>query len=225
MKTEFRNRAFLPVAIPVGIMLGIAAFVGLFAWILLYNTKEGALVLAGVMATGILIAVALAATEDELDPRRRLGVTLALGGPIVAGMVLAGTGGGVEDVALLNINREEIVVVEIPEAHVTLVAFDLTQFEQQRLTLPAGQEVAIVFDNEHVGTAHNVAYQVAGEGGTAPESLTADSALGVSDTKPGVAQLPLIFTADAGTYWYWCTIHPTMNGLLEVADGAEPSAS
>ncbi|MFT5222646.1 MAG: plastocyanin [Glaciecola sp.] len=220
MKTEFRNRAFLPLMMPLMIMAAMAAVIGIFSWILLYNTKDGALALATVIATGILVSIAFAAAGDELDARRKGAVLLALGVPVVAGMVLAGTGGGVEDSALLNINREVISVV--PEINVLLVATNSSMFEQSRLTLPSDTEVAIVFDNEEVGVPHNVAYALAGPGGTAPDSL---SPIGASSIVPGVSTSALTLDNAPGTYWFWCQVHSNMNGLLELAEGAEPAAS
>lgn len=220
MKTDFRNRALLPVLIPLGILAAIAAFVGLFAWILLYNTKDGALALAAVMATGVLVAISLAASADELDGRRRAGVLLAIGGPIIAGMILAGTGGGVDDVALLNINREPITV--IPEIHVTIAANNSNSFEQTRLMLPADTEAAVIFENNEANVPHNFAFALAGPGGTAPAAL---EPIGASPVEPGVNESFLALQEAAGTYWFWCQVHSNMNGILELAEGAEPSAS
>ncbi len=223
MKTEFRNRAFLPVALPLMILGAMAVIIGLFAWILLYNTKDGALALAAVMATGILVAVALAANSDpeEAGARGKLGVVLALGVPVIFGAGLAATGGGVDDASKLNINREEIVL--IPEVNVTLVAVNSQEFEQTELALPANVEAAIVFDNEEDGIPHNVALKLAGAGGTEPDSL--NDPIAASPILPGINESFVAFTLEPGEYWYWCQVHPNMNGVLTVAEGIDPSGA
>ena len=98
MQTEFRNRAFLPVAMPLAILGVIAAVAGLFALILLYSTREIAVALALAAAAGILVAISLAASRDELAPQQVGAVGLAAGTPVLIGVLLAtGVVGGIDD--------------------------------------------------------------------------------------------------------------------------------
>ncbi len=221
MKTEFRNRAFLPVALPLMILLGMLATIGLFAWILLYNTKDGAIALASVMAIGILASIGLASSQDSLDPRRKAGVLLAIAVPVLLGAGLAGTGGGVDDEALLNINREPHEIV--PEINVTLVATNSQTFEQSELTLPSGEETAIIFDNQEVDVPHNVAVKAAGDGGSEPADL--NDPIGATAIVPGPAETFLTLNLEPGAYFFWCQVHPNMKGFLNADPGATPSAA
>lgn len=105
MRSEFRNRAFLPVVLPLAIIVVVGAAVAGFALLLLYNTREVALVLAAVTAAGILLAAALAASKDRLSGRSRLVVVTAAVTPLVLGAVVA-AGVVPVDPSALNINRQ-----------------------------------------------------------------------------------------------------------------------
>ena len=153
-----------------------------------------------------------------MDIRRKAGVGLAMVVPILVGIGLAGTGGGVEDSALLNINREEISVV--PETNVTVVATNSLAFEQTELVLPSGEEVAIIFDNREATIPHNVAVKSAPALGEAPDL---SNPLAASPITPGPDETFVSFTLDPGAYYYWCQVHPGMNGFIDAAEGAEPS--
>ncbi len=212
MNTEFRNRAFLPIVLPVGILLGMAAVVGGFALILLYTTREVALVLATVAAIGILLAISLAASQDRLDPAKKAVIGLAAAFPIIAGAVVAIA--QPVDASLLNINRLPHEV--LPEVNVEVVATNSQSFEVSTITLPAETEVGVVFKNEEAGVPHNWAGYIAqgGEPIVNGEIIT------------GPAEENIIFTTPAaGEYWFQCDVHANMNGTLIVEDGAEPSTS
>lgn len=105
MRSEFRNRAFLPVVLPLAILVAVAAAVAGFALLLLYNTREVALVLAAVTAAGILLAAALAASKDRLSGSSRWVVVAAAATPLVLGAVVA-VGFVPVDPSALNINRQ-----------------------------------------------------------------------------------------------------------------------
>ena len=104
LRSEFRNRAFLPVVLPLGIVLVVGVAVAGFALLLLYNTREVALVLAAVTAAGILFAAALAASKDRLTGRSRLVVVAAAATPLVLAAIVA-VGVVPVDESALNINR------------------------------------------------------------------------------------------------------------------------
>lgn len=105
MRSEFRNRAFLPVVLPLAIVLVVAAAVAGFAILLLYNTREVALVLSAVTAAGVLLAAALAASKERLSGRTGLVVVTAAATPLILGAVVAAGVVPVEPSAL-NINRQ-----------------------------------------------------------------------------------------------------------------------
>lgn len=213
MKTEFRNRAFLPVVLPVAILLVIALLVGGFALILLYTTHEVALVLATVAAAGILLAISLAASQERLDGGRRAAVVAAGATPIVIGafVAIAQPAGITDD--MLNINRQPHAV--LPELNITIAAENSSEFTAAEMVLPAGEEVGVVFENNEAGVPHNWSLYTSD---AAVESVV------VGEVITGPAVDEIIFTApDPGPYYYQCDVHPNMQGELVTEEGAEPA--
>ena len=215
MKTEFRNRAFLPVVLPVAILLSIALLVGGFALILLYTTHEVALVLATVAAAGILLAISLAASQERLDGGRRAAVIIAGAMPILIGgfVALAPPAGITDD--MLNINRQPHIV--LPELNVTIAAENSIEFTASELVLPAGEEVGVVFENNEAGVSHNWSLYT---------SDAATEEIVIGDLISGGETDEIIFTApDPGPYYYQCDVHPNMNGELVTDEDAEPATN
>lgn len=215
MKTEFRNRAFLPVVLPVAILLVIALLVGGFALILLYTTHEVALVLATVAAGGILLAISLAASQERLDGGRRAAVIAAGITPVLIGAVVALTQpGGITD-EMLNINRQPHVV--LPDINVEIAAENSNEFTANEMVLPSAVEVGVVFDNREAGVPHNWSLYT---------SDAATEAIVIGNVITGPATDDVIFTSpDPGEYYFQCDIHPNMNGQLVTEEGAEPSTN
>lgn len=222
MNERFRNRVFLPVVVPLGIVLGIAAVVAAFAFILLYNTRITAIVLAILMAAGILIAVSLAASRRSLDGARRAAVLTAGATPVVLGVLLAlGVVGGLPEEEL-NINREPHTV--IPEGAPVIAAENSQHFcsdvngceQASTVTLPAGQEITLVFENREEGVPHNW---------TMRPSEDSSEVIAATEDGAGPAELLAEIPAqEPGSYYFLCTIHPNMNGTVEVSeDAAEAS--
>jgi plastocyanin len=89
-----------------------------------------------------------------------------------------------------------------PVTEATIVGDDL-EFDVETLTVPAGQEVTITFENREDLVAHNLRV-IAGD----EEFKT--------ETETGPKTQTLTFTvAEPGTYEYICDVHPqTMKGEL-----------
>lgn len=237
MKSEFRNRAFLPVVMPIVIILAVAALVALFALILLYNTHEAALVIAVVAAAGILIAIALAASQDELDGSKKAAVFAAGVLPIVVGgvfSVVSATGG--VDTSLLNINREPHLQVadDAVIGAQNIESFCLPTVEggcedTREWQVSAQEGLFSIFQFNNLDTnPHNVALFTLAEEGIAPEDLGADSGgenLFAGDVITGPAAEIVYQPApglDPGEYFFQCSVHPQdMVGILTVTEGAE----
>jgi plastocyanin len=215
MNTEFRNRAFLPVVMPLGILVGIALLVGSFALILLYTTREVALVLATVAAGGVLLAVALAASQDKLEPAKRAVILLAGAFPVIAGAVVAIT--QPVDASLLNINRQPHVV--LPDINLTIAAENAQSFESDTMILPSGTEVGVVFDNNDAGTPHNWAMYQLVDGGPGEEVV-----MGEIITGPATDEV-IFSTPEPGEYYFQCDVHPNMQGTVQLEENAEPAKS
>lgn len=136
MNDDFRTRGFLPLVIPLAIVVVVVGAIGFFAWMLLYNTREGAAALAIVGAAGILLAIALAASQDDLSRGKKAGVTLAIMGPAAIGVAIA-TGVFAIPAEDLNVNVEPhgpaFVLADVPPDAPLLAAVDLSSF-----CLPSG---------------------------------------------------------------------------------------
>jgi hypothetical protein len=163
---DFRTRVFQPIVLPLLVLLGMAAFIGLVAFTLLYNTHEGALMLAAVAASAILFTVALAASQDRLDPGRRVAVGFAAVVPFAIGGAIAFGWLGEIDDADRNINVQPLVV--IPEDAPIIAAENSQDFcipdnggcepaDLWEVTPSADSEtILFVFDNREAGVPHNV---------------------------------------------------------------------
>jgi plastocyanin len=213
MKTEFRNRAFLPVVLPVAILLLIGLLVGGFALILLYTPHEVAIVLAAVAAGGILLAISLASSQERLDPGRRAAVVAAAAAPVIIGAFIAvAQPGGITD-EMLNINRQPHIT--LPEANIEIAAENSIEFTSNEIVLPANEEVGVVFDNQEAGVPHNWAMY-------ASDAALEEIAIGEIVTGPATDEI--IFTApEPGEYYFRCDVHPNMNGQVVTEEGAEPA--
>ncbi len=136
MNEDFRTRGFLPIVIPLAIVVVVIGGIGFFAWMLLYNTREGAAALAIVGAAGVLLAIALAASQDDLSRGKKAGVTLAILGPAAIGVAIA-TGAFAIPAEDLNVNVEPhgpaFVLADVPPDAPVLAAVDLSSF-----CLPSG---------------------------------------------------------------------------------------
>jgi plastocyanin len=84
-------------------------------------------------------------------------------------------------------------------------------FDTNEIDLAAGEPTSLTFDNEDAGVQHNIAIY------PSESDITADSALfqGELVTGPETATYD-IPALDAGTYYFHCDVHPTMNGDVVV---------
>jgi plastocyanin len=87
---------------------------------------------------------------------------------------------------------------------ITVVAIGL-KFQPNEITLPAGQPLRIVLDNQDAGVPHNV------------HVFQGDTDLGRSTTVSGPGQTEVRFgPLTAGTYQFACEVHPSMTGTITV---------
>jgi hypothetical protein len=170
----FRTRALLPVLIPVAILVVVVGVIVLFAWLLLYNTREGAVALAIVAAGGVLMAVSLAASQDSLSRVKQVGAALALVVPLGLGIAIA-TGSDAFGIASedLNINVEphgpSFLLPDVPEDAPLMAAESLDSFclptdggcedtNEWSVELPEDPALfAYAFHNMDTTTEHNLA--------------------------------------------------------------------
>jgi plastocyanin/uncharacterized membrane protein len=97
----------------------------------------------------------------------------------------------------------------IPEAAVTVCAFDDQRFVPDRLAAPAGEGFEMAFVNEDDGVQHNVAIY---------RDESVEESLFVGDLVQGPETVTYDVSALApGGYYFRCDVHPQMDGTLEVA--------
>lgn len=82
-------------------------------------------------------------------------------------------------------------------------------FSTETVTVPAGAEVRIEFDNRDDGVPHNVAVYT---------DATASEAIFVGEIVTGPTRVAYTFTAPEtpGNYFFRCDVHPAMHGAFIV---------
>jgi hypothetical protein len=229
MQTDFRNRVFLPVMVPVLILLVMAAFIGTLALIFLFGTHEMSLMLAIVAAGGILFTVALATSQDRLDPGRRAVLGVAVLTPFVLGALFAsGLVGGIgegermidveppveapEDAVLAAENSDEFCLPADGDCEPTELWTVATQGEEQFVYL---------FDNQEAGVPHNLSINELEGDRDDPQP---GEQLHEGEVITGIDEVTEIAVPglEPGDYYFVCDVHPaTMIGVLEVTEADE----
>jgi hypothetical protein len=229
MKTDFRNRVFLPIVLPLLILLGMAAFIGVFALTLLYSTHEASLMLAALAAGGILFVISLAASQDRLDPLRRGVLAVAVLVPfLIGGAFAAGLVGDVPDEArMINVEPP----AEAPEDAI------LAAENQEEFCLPSNGECEPTeFWSVAAQDAEQFVYAFENRDDTAPHNLSIRELAGDRDApEPGevIHEGELLTSVgestetvepglEPGDYYFVCDVHAsTMFGVLEINGGGD----
>lgn len=228
MNADHKNRLLLPVLLPLGILLAAALFIGTIAFSLLYNTHEGSLMLAAVVAGGILFTVSLASSNERMDAQRRTVVVFAAALPLLVGLGLAtDLIPGVDEEARM-INVEPLLVA--PEDAPLIAAENAEEFclpddggceplENWEVT-PSGEveELLFVFDNRDAGVPHNVVIAEL-DGDEAGEDLL-ESELVTGPVENVYSDEQLTWDDLPDEWYFFCRVHPVMNGTGTVVGGA-----
>lgn len=226
MENHFQTRVLRPLAITFGVLLLMAGFIGLVASVLLWNTHNGALVIAALGAAGILFVVSLVAGRDRLAPPQRLvAVTAGLLPLLVGGLYAADVIGGIPD-EQRNINVQPLIVV--PDDAPIIAAENSQEFcllEEDGSCTPVetwevghqGEaQFAFEFVNLEVGVPHNVSvYELVNDG--AGDPLLLGELITGEDRRFEIVQPGL----DVGDYYFRCDVHPVMDGVLAIVEAAE----
>lgn len=198
-----REGLLLPILIPVGCLVLIVLVLYGFSRILLATSADAA------TGVALVVAVAIMATASLIASRKRQpnGVLFSLFGIVTGVAMLAG------GVAVLAFAPSEGEGEAFVAALAAPVGASVDGFSPDRLSVPAGQEVDIEFDNQDTGIPHNVAV-FDGQDASAPTLVESTIITGVA--KETIVLEPLA----AGSYFFHCAVHPTtMTGTIEATEG------
>lgn len=197
VRERVATRFLVPVGLPVAMFLLAGVIAVSVSRILLAISKNAAVAVALVVAVAILGACAWVAAR----PRVSSSAIIALA--VVAVVSMAGA--GVTGVAAGE--REFHEAHEEEHEPIRIVAKD-TKFDKDKITVRAGEEVSIEFENEDGGVYHNVAVYE-GDGPDAPPVFNGEGF-------PGHDDRTYHFEApkEAGAYVFVCDFHPNMKGTL-----------
>ena len=226
MQTDFRNRVFLPVVMPVLILLTMAAFIGTLAVIFLYGTHNMSLVLAIVAAGGILFTVALAASQDRLDPVRRGVLGVAVLTPFILGALMAGgilgeipEGERMIDVeAPVDVPEDAILAAENSEEFCLPDNGDCEPTDFWTVASQGPDEFTYLFDNREEGVPHNLSIRELEGDRDDPQP---GEVLHEGEIITGLDEVTEVMTPglEPGDYYFVCDVHAaTMTGVLEVTE-------
>ena len=198
VRERVTERSVQPIGLPVATFLLVAVIAVSMSRVLLAVDKETATAIALVVAVVIMGAFFYVASRP-MGPGALVGLAAAALVVTVAGGVV-GTASGERSFEPHGEEGEEGEALEV-------VAEEIV-FEQDRIELPAGEEVVISFRNEDA-EPHNVAIYEAGEDG-AP--LFNGAVFSGPETREYRVKIE-----EPGTYEFRCDIHPlTMTGEVVV---------
>ena len=217
MNNDFRQRVFLPVILPLGVIVGFFGFAFMLSRVLLAVDEMASTTIAIGLAAYVLAIAAIVSSRPRITSRAlAVGVTLGLVGVVAAGLIAAGAGmREIEHIAAEGEGGEEpagsgggapapeATAASAPEAgQLEFVAVDIA-FETAPTTGVAGGQTVTLTNN---GAApHNVTF---------PDLDDAP----VVEAAPGETASAEI-TLEAGTYEFICSVpghEASMNGELTV---------
>jgi plastocyanin len=200
LKPALRDRLLLPIVLPIGIVIVIAAILYGFSRILLSITPTAAWITAVIVAVGVLVTASIAAGRKQVRLSTigaMLGVTAGVA-MLAGGVALAVVGGETEEEG----GEKKPVVA--------LAAFNI-QFEPTSLDVPAGEAFTVRFNNRDANTQHNVEIFESKD--------FAGQALFAGDLVTGVRTVNYAVDAlQAGTYYFRCIVHANMTGEMQAAE-------
>lgn len=195
---EIRFRVPLPIVIPIGAVLAIAAATIGIAKILLNVPSEVAVILALAIAANVLgVCTYVALRPDEARSHWSELLIIATY-PIVIGAVLA----------LIGVSEGAVAHepgAPAPAAGNVVVASGVA-FDTSELKFKAGEETTLTFKNEDT-VQHNIGIYES-EGGK--ELFKGEIINGGQETTYTIPPLK------KGEYYFHCDVHPSMNGTVIV---------
>lgn len=201
MNREYRDRFWIPLLAPLGIVASVLVIIFFGSRILLEVPTDVAVPLAMLAAVGILLASAYLAVTPSVSAWQ---LYLIIGAP----MVFLVVGGLAPYVHPEGATAPSPAGTEVVQSRWVVVATD-NKFDLEQLATPAGQEFIITMRND--GAAPHNVHIYERQGGpsiavTSPDIITGGQSGSLTTT-----------INSPGTYFYQCDFHPLeMRGTLTV---------
>ncbi len=198
---DVRDRAILPVLIPVGAILLTEVVVFGMSRVLLATGKNTAVVIGLVAALGILIGAAMIAARPKIKTQALIGV--------MAFLVIVSVAG-----AAWGLQRGPFYGDEGPHVQAELIVkAEGLAFDTDNIVLRSSGTV-VALENEDT-QAHNIAVFTSEEDLATP-LFRGDLVQPADSIVYDVPELAL------GTFYFHCDVHPNMNGEVEVTEEGPP---
>lgn len=199
MNTDLRERAILPIAIPLLAIVLTEIMVFSMSQVLLAVDKNTAVWIALAAAIAIVVGAAFVAARPRMSSRAIIGMLTVLGvGAVAAGAYAMREGPHYLKEAAANRPTIELAAAELV-------------FDTQTLELPTSGAI-VHFDNAD-SQPHNLAIY------PSEEALESPLFKGAIIPAGGTTDYE-IEPIEAGEYYFHCDVHPTMSGEVIVEAGA-----
>lgn len=207
MNETVRDRAVMPLVIPVGALLAIAIVTLIVSRVLLAVHHQVAVAIALMLAVNVLVVCAFLAIRSEVTITEAGPMAMAAAVPLVAGIAIAA---GILPVEEPKEEGHKVAAVEVT------ISAESIQFNLKELKVPAETEFKLVFTNKEAAP-HNVVIQ---KDESSTEFIFREEYF--AGPKTVTWNVPPI---DAGSYFFKCEVHPAMNGTLVAERVEEPSGA
>lgn len=211
---EVRFKVPLPLVIPLGALVVIAAVAVGFSKVLLAVPKEAATMLAIVAATNVLGAFAYAALRPRMQPVTMAELGIIVLYPVIIGIAIAqfdAFGGSEHHASATEGHGTETAAGgegAAPAGPTGAIAAEGSVFDIDQIVLAAKEPATIEFDNKDPGVPHNVAIY---------QDETATEEIFKGDLVTGPDTVTYEFDAPKkGEYFFRCDVHPDMDGTVTV---------
>lgn len=191
------ERILVPSLLPLAALLVTAVIAISLSRILLAVSKDGSVAIAFVAAAVIFVGCVVIAYRPRLSSGALIGV-MALGAVLAGAAGVVGAAAGEREFEPKEEGGEEI-----------RIAAQNTQFDKDRLEVPAKESVRVTFDNKDGEIFHNVAVY---RPGAAPEGV-GDPVFSSRPITEGELEFDLEIDKP-GKYVFVCDFHPNMRGDL-----------
>jgi plastocyanin len=208
---RLQDRFLVPLGLPLAVF-GLVLVIALsLSRVLLAAPEQGSRAIALVVAV-VILGGAFFVTSQERMARAALSLLSAVALVAVVAAGAAGLAHGER-----HFDKKGGAEPGVVGITVSLATVDSTlAFNNSTLQVPAEKTVALNFDNQGAGIPHNVGIYAQKGGKELFQGKIVTGPAKVTYDVPPLA---------AGTYWFQCDVHPTMNGTLNVTPSSGSSSA